>query len=133
MSVRLLRHPTRRLVPKYADALESFWHTLLYITLRHCDHNYSSREIVSVLEVMSDYTFENGRMVGGVQKRDELKTRRDIMKMGIAPLSDISCKHQRFFSRSNITIPMPVEMQGNGWKVHSMTFSRIPHRLGTEA
>lgn len=83
MSVRLLRHPTRRLVPKYADALESFWHTLLYITLRHCDHNYSSREIVSVLEVMSDYTFENGRMVGGVQKRDELKTRRDIMKMGI--------------------------------------------------
>lgn len=84
MSVRLLQHPTRRLLPKYADALESFWHTLLYIALRHCDHNYSSQEIVFVLEdMMSDCTFKNGKMVGGVQKEDELKTRRHIMKMDI--------------------------------------------------
>ena len=83
MSVRLLRHPTRRVAPKYTDALESFWHTLLYIILRHCDHDYNSQKIVSTLKGLGEYTFEHGRMVGGAHKEDELETQWHIMMMRI--------------------------------------------------
>jgi hypothetical protein len=126
MSVRLLRDPTRRLIPKYIDTLESFWHTLLYITLRHCDHNYDSRKIVSILKAMSGFTFENGKMVGGVQREDELKTRRHIMKMDIrSPPLQYILRKSAIFLEARYSHHPPAITAREFWKRMESAFDDI--------
>jgi hypothetical protein len=73
--------PGQGLIPNYTDDLESFRYTLLYTTLRHCEHEYSSRRIVSVLNTLFDFRFQDDSgMVGGTHKQAE------IMRMNIPSL-----------------------------------------------
>ncbi|KIM37440.1 hypothetical protein M413DRAFT_30901 [Hebeloma cylindrosporum] len=84
MAARLLLKPENRPIPDYTDDLESFWYTLLYITLRHCEHDYNLEKVVSTLNHMFHYMFEDkGRPAGGMAKRYELQTQTMVKEMGI--------------------------------------------------
>jgi len=84
MAARLLKQPEKCLVPNYIDDLESFWHTLLYTTLRRCEHAYDPEKIVLVLNQLFDYKYKwRGSTVGGGNKRTELKKRMTLQEMGI--------------------------------------------------
>ena len=83
MAARLQKQPEKRIVSNYADDLESFWHTLLYVTLQRCEHVYDPEKVASVLNRLFEYNLWHGRMIGGDSKRYELKTRMALEEMGI--------------------------------------------------
>ncbi|KIM42444.1 hypothetical protein M413DRAFT_70734, partial [Hebeloma cylindrosporum] len=75
MAARLLLAPENRPIPDYTDDLESFWYTLLYITLLKCEHAYKLGEVVSTLNYLFHYMVgDEGKKTGGTYKRYELQT-----------------------------------------------------------
>ena len=58
------------------DDLESFYHVLNWLALRHTSHSLNSRTLTSELQRIFDYSFisEDGRAEGGQAKRGELLT-----------------------------------------------------------
>ncbi|KIM37441.1 hypothetical protein M413DRAFT_448493 [Hebeloma cylindrosporum] len=76
MAARLQMEPEKNLRPDYTDDLESFWHTLLYISLRWCEHDLDPTKVVHIINAA-------GRPVGGHHKSMELQTRAYLKSMGI--------------------------------------------------
>ena len=70
-------------IPNRDDDLESFWHVLLWVALRHCDHQLDSTDIVDLLGSLFDHMYigGTGKMAGGRAKRDSLETRSSIKDM----------------------------------------------------
>ena len=70
-------------IPNRDDDLESFWHVLLWVALRNCDHEMGSITIVHLLGSLFDciYVGDTGQMTGGHAKRDSLETRSSIKDM----------------------------------------------------
>ncbi|KIM37455.1 hypothetical protein M413DRAFT_448506 [Hebeloma cylindrosporum] len=85
MAARLLVEPEKNLRPDYTDDLESFWHTLLYISLRWCEHDLDPTKVVHIISELFDYKTQDaaGRPVGGHHKSMELQTRAYLKSMGI--------------------------------------------------
>ena len=73
-------------IPNREDDLESFWHVLLWITLRHCDHQMPLTRIVHTLGLLFDcmYVGGTGQMQGGQFKRDSLMTQLSVTDMRLA-------------------------------------------------
>jgi len=61
-------------IPNRGDDLESFWHVLLWVTLRHCEHKLSFDRIVASLRDLFDNAFigRTGQRNGGDNKRSLL-------------------------------------------------------------
>ena len=61
-------------IPNRDDDLESFWHVLLWVALRRCDHKLPSSNIVASLRNLFDdmYADETGQKKGGGNKRSLL-------------------------------------------------------------
>ena len=66
--------------------MESFWHVLLWIALRHCDHRMNGMKLAFVLGSLFDqkYTNETGQAYSGGSKRDSLKSQSHITEMKLA-------------------------------------------------
>ena len=66
--------------------MESFWHVLLWIALRHCDHCMSPIKLADALVSLFDhkYTDETGQAYSSGYKRDSLKSRSIITEMELA-------------------------------------------------
>ena len=66
--------------------MESFWHVLLWIALRHCDHRMSSLGLADTLVSLFDhkYTDETGQAYSGGSKRALLKSQSQITEMELA-------------------------------------------------
>ena len=88
MAARLIlnRHagmPPSIPIPTRDDDLESFWHVLLWVALRHCDHQLDSMDIVDLLGSLFDHMYigGTGQMAGGNIKRAYLKSQDCINDM----------------------------------------------------
>ena len=66
--------------------MESFWHVLLWIALRHCDHRMSGMKLADALGSLFDHKYigENGQAYSGGSKEDSLKSRSHIRHMELA-------------------------------------------------
>jgi len=70
-------------IPNRDDDLESFWHVLLWVALRRCDHKLPSSNIVASLRNLFDdmYTDETGQTKGGDNKLELLNSQKLIVAM----------------------------------------------------
>ena len=70
-------------IPNRDDDLESFWHVLLWVALRHCDHQLHSKDVVELLGSLFDYMYigGTGQIAGGNIKRAYLKSQDCINDM----------------------------------------------------
>ena len=61
-------------IPNREDDLESFWHVLLWVAFRHCDHQLDPIDLVEGLDSLFDHKFigDNGQLRGGQLKRSFL-------------------------------------------------------------
>ena len=68
-------------IPNRDDDLESFWHVLLWVALRHCEHQLDSTDIVDLLGSLFDHMYigDTGKMAGGRAKRASM-TSQDCIK-----------------------------------------------------
>ena len=73
--------------------MESFWHVLLWIALRHCDHRMSRMKLADTLDVLFDHKYisETGEVYSGGCKLASLKSQLRItdMKLGSKVLHTI--------------------------------------------
>ena len=86
MAARLIlnREPgTPPPIPNRDDDLESFWHVLLWVALRRCDHQLHSRNVVELLGSLFDHMYigGTGQMEGGNIKRAYMKSQDCINDM----------------------------------------------------
>ena len=70
MAARLImdRTPdTRPPIPDREDDLESFWHVLLWIALKYCDHQLNPTAVVDLLGSLFDHQYigQDGQVQGG--------------------------------------------------------------------
>jgi len=72
-------------IPSRDDDLESFWHVLLWVTLRHCDHELSFDRIVASLRDLFDNAFigATGQRNGGDNKRSLLTSQSLFVDMAL--------------------------------------------------
>ena len=77
---------TPPLIPDREDDMESFWHVLLWIALRHCDHRMSGMKLVDTLGVLFDHKYigDTGQLYSGGCKLASLKSRLCITDMELA-------------------------------------------------
>jgi hypothetical protein len=77
---------TPPLFPNREDDMESFWHVLLWIALRHCDHRMDGVQLADALGSLFDHKYiaETGRAYSGGYKRDSLKSQLHIAEMKLA-------------------------------------------------
>ena len=84
MAARLIVHRKAGMpppIPNRDDDLESFWHVLLWVALRNCDHEMDPITIVHLLGSLFDcvYVGDTGQMTGGLAKRASM-TSQDCIK-----------------------------------------------------
>ena len=96
MAARLIVHRKAGMpppIPNRDDDLESFWHVLLWVALRNCDHEMGPITIVHLLGSLFDciYVGDTGQMTGGHAKRASMKSQDCIndMKLRSNILHDI--------------------------------------------
>ena len=72
-------------IPNRDDDLESFWHVLLWVALRRCDHKLPSSNIVASLRNLFDdmYADETGQKKGGGNKRSLLTSQSLFVDMAL--------------------------------------------------
>ena len=72
-------------IPNREDDLESFWHVLLWVAIRRCDHKLPSSNIVASLRNLFDdmYTDETGQTKGGDYKLELLNSQKLIKNMAL--------------------------------------------------
>jgi hypothetical protein len=77
---------TPPLIPNREDDMESFWHVLLWIALRHCDHRMSGMKLADTLGSLFDHKYigETGQAYSGGSKEDSLKSRSHMRQMELA-------------------------------------------------
>jgi cell fate (sporulation/competence/biofilm development) regulator YlbF (YheA/YmcA/DUF963 family) len=77
---------TPPLIPNREDDMESFWHVLLWIALRHCDYCMSGMKLADALGSLFDHKYigETGQAYSGGSKEDSLKSRSHITQMKLA-------------------------------------------------
>ena len=70
-------------VPDRGDDLESFWHVLLWIALKYCDHQMNAARVVDLLGSLFDHKYigQHGQAQGGLSKRDSLMTQANVRDM----------------------------------------------------
>ena len=70
-------------IPNRGDDLESFWHVLLWVTLRHCEHNLPFNGIVASLRDLFDnaYIGGTGQRNGGRYKLELLNSQKLFVAM----------------------------------------------------
>ena len=68
-------------IPNRDDDLESFWHVLLWVSLRHCEHRLHSSKVVDHLGSLFDHMYigGTGQVEGGDAKRASM-TSQDCIK-----------------------------------------------------
>ena len=68
-------------IPDRDDDLESFWHVLLWVSLRHCEHRLHSSKVVDHLGSLFDHMYigGTGQVEGGDAKRASM-TSQDCIK-----------------------------------------------------
>jgi len=73
-------------IPSRDDDLESFWHVLLWVTLRHCDHELSLGGIVASLHDLFDnaYIGGTGQRNGGRNKHSLLNSQSLFVDMKLS-------------------------------------------------
>ena len=73
-------------IPNREDDMESFWHVLLWIALRHCDHCMTPMQLADALVSLFDhkYTDETGQAYSGGYRRALLKSQSQITEMELA-------------------------------------------------
>ena len=78
--------------------IPTFWHILLWVALRHCDHQLDSHstDIVDLLGSLFDHMYigGTGQMAGGRAKRDSLGMRSCMNDMKLR--SNISQNFQKY-------------------------------------
>jgi len=89
MAARLIieREPgTPPPIPSRDDDLESFWHVLLWVTLRHCDHELLFDRIVASLRDLFDnaYIGGTGQRYGGDSKHSLLTSQSLFVDMKLS-------------------------------------------------
>ena len=74
---------TPRPIPNRDDDLESFWHVLLWVALRCCDHQLHCRNVVELFGSLFDHMYigGTGQMEGGNIKRAYMKSQDCIHDM----------------------------------------------------
>jgi serine/threonine protein kinase len=72
-------------IPNREDDLESFWHVLFWIVLKHCDHRANSRSVGQLLGSLFDskYVGETGQAEGGGYKRAALTSPSTVRGIGL--------------------------------------------------
>jgi len=72
-------------IPSRDDDLESFWHVLLWVILRHCDHELSLDGVVASLRDLFDnvYIDITGKRNGGRYKLELLHSQKLIKNMAL--------------------------------------------------
>jgi len=70
-------------IPNRGDDLESFWHVLLWVTLRHCEHKLPFNGIVASLRDLFDnaYIGGTGQRNGGRNKLELLNSQKLFVAM----------------------------------------------------
>ena len=68
-------------IPNRDDDLESFWHVLLWVALRYCDHRLHSSKVADLLGSLFDHMYigDTGQVEGGDAKRASM-TSQDCIK-----------------------------------------------------